>query len=455
MHANKAALAIVVAAGAVSAEPAPTTIDLETAITYAAAHHPNTRADAADVRAASEGIDAERAKYTPDLELFAQADRATTNAVPGAYFAVPGLPIVAGTPGRTFDTGHFGTEAGAAISWDALGPRKWDRMIDKARAELQLARENAAASTLDIEYGAADKLIIAVERDQAVAAAKAGVDRAQVFLNIVQATVGSDLRAGADLSRAKAELAFAKTALTRAQTARDLAVTDVRVAIGAPDAKIQIDVGKLAGTPPSSLAAGTARDPHLVAADARVRVADAERRVIATATQPKLSLIGAVFARGNGLLTGGADARGLVPDAPNWTLGVLFTWPVLADRTVAPQVRAQEAKVAREHAHEDALAQELAGRNERAKALLDGALEVTKNTPDALQAARDGEKQTTARFQAQLANADDVAQAQRLLVQAETEDALARLDVWRALLFTAYANGDLAPFLAVYRRGGK
>jgi outer membrane protein TolC len=177
--------------------------------------------------------------------------------------------------------------------------------------------------------------------------------------------------------------------------------------------------------------------------------------VFATGTQPKLALVGALFARGNGLLPGGADANGLVPDAPNWALGVLFTWPVLADRAVAPQVRAQEARVAREHAHEVALVQELAGRTERAKALLDGALDVAHNTPDALQAAKDAEKQTTARFQAQLATADDVAQTQRLLVQAETDDALARLDVWRALLFTAYASGDLEPFRAAYRGGGK
>ena len=32
-----------------------------------------------------------------------------------------------------------------------------------------------------------------------------------------------------------------------------------------------------------------------------------------------------------------------------------------------------------------------------------------------------------------------------------TDDALARLDVWRALLFSAYVSGDLAPFVAQYR----
>jgi hypothetical protein len=48
-----------------------------------------------------------------------------------------------------------------------------------------------------------------------------------------------------------------------------------------------------------------------------------------------------------------------------------------------------------------------------------------------------------------------VAEAQRLLVQAETEDALARLGVWRALLAAAAVTGDLEPFLRLSRGPGK
>jgi hypothetical protein len=40
-----------------------------------------------------------------------------------------------------------------------------------------------------------------------------------------------------------------------------------------------------------------------------------------------------------------------------------------------------------------------------------------------------------------------MAGAQRLLAQAEADDALARLAVWRALLAAAQANGNLGPFL--------
>ena len=449
-------IAGIVLFAAASARAEAPNLDLDTAVAFAAAHHPTTRADAADVRAAEATVDVERAKYTPDLELFAQADRATTNAVPGAYFAVPALPVVAGTPGRTFDSGHWGSEVGATASWDALGYRKWDAMIDKARADVQLARDRASASTLDVEYAAADRFIAAVEREQAVTAAQAGVARAQIFVQIVQATVGSDLRAGADLSRAKAELAFAKTAVSRAQTARDVAIAELREAIGAASGAIVLVPGGLTAPPPAALALRDRHDPHVIAAEDRVRAAEAEKHVIATGTQPRLSLVGALFARGNGTLTGGADfAHGLVPDAPNWALGVLFTWPLLANRSVAPAMRAQEAAISREHALEAVLVEQLAGRDERARALLAGALEVARNTPDALQAAKDAESQITARFKAQLATADDVAQAQRLLVEAETDDALARLDVWRALLFTAYASGDLAPFFAAYRGGGK
>jgi hypothetical protein len=46
----------------------------------------------------------------------------------------------------------------------------------------------------------------------------------------------------------------------------------------------------------------------------------------------------------------------------------------------------------------------------------------------------------------------DVADAQSLLAQAEAQDQLARVDVWRALLAAAVAQGDLTPFLNILRQ---
>ncbi|MBZ5583452.1 MAG: TolC family protein [Acidobacteriia bacterium] len=69
-------------------------------------------------------------------------------------------------------------------------------------------------------------------------------------------------------------------------------------------------------------------------------------------------------------------------------------------------------------------------------------------TPAQVSAARSAEQQASARYKAGLGVIDEVAEAQRLLTQAEIDDALARLGVWRGLLGVAIAMGDIQPFVA-------
>ena len=55
--------------------------------------------------------------------------------------------------------------------------------------------------------------------------------------------------------------------------------------------------------------------------------------------------------------------------------------------------------------------------------------------------------QARARYEAGLATIVEIAEAQGLLVQAETDDALARLAVWNDLALVNAAQGDLQPFI--------
>jgi outer membrane protein TolC len=80
---------------------------------------------------------------------------------------------------------------------------------------------------------------------------------------------------------------------------------------------------------------------------------------------------------------------------------------------------------------------------------LEGARRVAENTPIELQAALQSEIQAHARYEAGLATIVEVADAQGLLVQAEIDDALARLAVWHNLATLAAAEGNLEPFLAM------
>lgn len=89
---------------------------------------------------------------------------------------------------------------------------------------------------------------------------------------------------------------------------------------------------------------------------------------------------------------------------------------------------------------------------QKARAALEGARRIARNTPVELQAARTGEQQATARYKSGLGSIAELAEAERILTQAEVDDALARLGIWRALLGVAAAGGDLSPFLDQVRR---
>ena len=70
-------------------------------------------------------------------------------------------------------------------------------------------------------------------------------------------------------------------------------------------------------------------------------------------------------------------------------------------------------------------------------------------TPTQVAAARQAEAQARARYEAGLGSIVEVAEAQNLLAQADVQDQVARVDVWRALLAEAVAQGSLESFLSL------
>jgi outer membrane protein TolC len=106
----------------------------------------------------------------------------------------------------------------------------------------------------------------------------------------------------------------------------------------------------------------------------------------------------------------------------------------------------------RDQAHRDAAVQEVRGEVARAQIAVDAARKIADNTPIELDAARTLETQAQARYKAELGTVVEVADAQRLLRQAEVDDALARLGVWRALFALAAAQGEMDELLTLASR---
>jgi outer membrane protein len=133
-------------------------------------------------------------------------------------------------------------------------------------------------------------------------------------------------------------------------------------------------------------------------------------------------------------------------------VGLTATFSVLDFPSLHFKKQIEQSNERAQRADYDKTIQTLTAQAERAKAAYDSAVLISQNTPVELEAARLGEQQATARYQAALAPIVEVAEAQRLLLQAETEDNLARLTVWRSMLGEALAQGDLQPFLELARK---
>jgi outer membrane protein TolC len=124
------------------------------------------------------------------------------------------------------------------------------------------------------------------------------------------------------------------------------------------------------------------------------------------------------------------------------------TFPVFDLPALRARQSAQSATIRAESARLEQIATDLRAQWNRAVAGLQGSRRIAANTPVQVAAARTATQQATARYESGLGTIDQVADAQRLLTQAEIDDALARLGVWRALLGVAAATGDIQPFVA-------
>ena len=139
--------------------------------------------------------------------------------------------------------------------------------------------------------------------------------------------------------------------------------------------------------------------------------------------------------------------NGLGPNIQNWGLGMSVTFPLFERYSIRARKEIEQANERTESARYKQIRQEIEGQIERAKATLAGSRRVAANTPIVLESARTAEQLATARYKAGLGTIVEVAEAQRLLSQAEIDDSLARLGIWRAMLGLAAAQGDLTGYL--------
>ena len=434
-------------------------LTLDQAIRYAVDHYPTVRSAIEQVTASTAGVDVARSAYLPRLDSLWQSNRATANNIFGQLLPQGIVPALSGPvlPSASSQS-VWGTATGALFSWEPFDFGLRRAGVVSAETGLTQARASEALTRLDVENAVAQAFLNVLAAQRSVAAAQANLDRRSVLLQSVQALVNNQLRPGAEASRADAERAAAQTRLSQAQQTLTIGQTTLTRVLGVTQGGVTIAGDPLlARLPPMDIPPSTASaHPLAHVRQAAIDQGRAFEDVLARTDYPRVFVQSSVFARGsganpNGLFDGGGDGLGL--DRANWAAGVQILFPNLFDFSA---LRARKAVAAASTRTSMALYDEalltITNQQQTTAALLQTTRAIAANTPIELAAAQQSEMQARARYDAGLASIIEVADAQSLLAQAEVEDQLARVDVWRALLAAASAQGDLTPFIDLVRQ---
>lgn len=428
-------------------------LTLADAVSLATTRYPSVRVSQEQLAAAAAAITLARTAYLPRADALGQINRATRNNVFGLLLPQAALPSISGPVlGTNNLTNVWGSAAGFLVSWEPFdfGLREANVGVGEAtrkRAEAALRRTRFEVGAL-----AADAYLTMLAAEETVKAAQAGVDRARAIEQAIGAVVRAELRPGADLSRSQAERAFAETQLIQARQAVEIARATLSQLTGGPVTQI---AGWPHSTQPQTTSPQIANHPRTLEQSAAIDEVKAREKALDRTYYPKFNLQGSAYARGSGAHVDGSTGgpfSGFGPDTQNWALGFTVTFPLFDLPAIKAKKQIEAHNERTEAARRDQVIEELKGQLARAQAALNGARLVAQNTPVQLKAARDAEQQATARYRAGLSTVIEVADAQRLLTQAEIDDALARLNIGRAELAVAAAAGDIEPFVAGTRR---
>jgi len=224
-------------------------------------------------------------------------------------------------------------------------------------------------------------------------------------------------------------------------------------AIGQPGASFRLDPGPLLEYAPNAPAPlpvnNLAAHPLMLAQNAAIEVVKARQETLDKAFFPRFNWQTAVFGRGTGAKLDGTfdNSNGRYPNTFNWATGLTVSFPVFDIFGLRARRKAETNSIAAEQARSDQVINTLKTQDARARVLVDYARRIAENTQVQVKAAQETLSSARARYDFGLANITEMADAQRLLAQAEIEDSVSKLAVWRAMLAAAKLQGDLKPFL--------
>lgn len=439
-----------------TATVAPHALSLADALEYAQDHYPSVRAALEERVATGHDVDVARAAYLPQVSLLWQINRATDNNFTGLLLPQAVLPSLSGAVLPQSGRNDWNSGAGVLVTWRPYDFGYRAAHVDAAKEAEQSAVQAVALTKLQVLSATANAYMNVVAAQSLAVVARANLDRLHAFTSAVHVLVANKLHPGVEEAQAIAAEALARATLIDARDNIELQTATLAKLVGRSSEEFTVDGAQLATTPPPNSATGGVETlehhPAAMQRAARVRQQADQLKAASRAYAPQFDVIGSASGRGGGRTSTGmfeGGSSGLSPDVGNWSVGVQVTIPLGTYPALHAQQAAQRARLNEERDRYDQTMGDLQEALSQAQTTLRGAEQTAAITPLALDAARQGESQQRARFQSGLATVVDVTVAEAALAQAESQNAIARLNIWRSLAALAAAQGDPSQFRAL------
>lgn len=432
------------------------TLTIVEAVDIALRNFPSVPHARFQLRASKADITLAKTAYLPNFNMVIQEMRASQNVIGGTIMpqamTYDTFPIQSGRVTNSSSMKSiWGTNQGANFNWLLYDFGLRGANVQVAQAETKLARANLKLTELDVAFAAAEMYLHTVAAEQTIKAARATVNRMQAAQLTVQTLVAKGLQPGVDAARADYDVSQAKIGLIKAERATELARVDLAERLGIAGTYITVVSDPLIKTPTQRVPLSAIHyesHPLVLLESAGVKTWAAKVHSLDRTWYPHLWLNTAMWGRGSGA-TGQSPpvAGGIIPQVANYMAGLSVSFPVMDIFSIRARKQAALNNELAQSAKVDLALQILEQKNDRARVLLADARRIANETPHLVQAARENETKVLERYEAGLTNMVSVAEAERILAEAEVEDALAWIEVWRSILALGYVQGDLKPFL--------
>jgi outer membrane protein TolC len=447
-------------AGWGQAAPAATPLTLTQALSQSRTNYPSLRARQAGIAAAAADVRTVRANYLPQITAQAQALDGTSNQVRGALLGGVG-PTSSGVRDFTSSQAAWTSQGMLYIDWPAVTFGRYRADVQRAQASVSQAQAEYDQELFTRQVQVADAYLLALAAQKAVVLQEANLRRSQALRRVIRAGTASGIRAGIDSSTANAETSRAQLQLLVSRQQAEQQRVRLAGLLGTPSQALVFTDStqfftRLPALPTATDTASLLRHPTLLAYRQRVATTEALANSLAMNKRPTLSVVGATWGRGSGTATTASPdgtfaidpslSAGLPFKVYNYAVGAALTWRVTELIHTKRAVTAQLARSTQARAEFDQQALQLRTEQQNAQLQLDLVRRSAQEAPVQLDAARRAYTQAQARYSAGLDNLVVLTQAALVLNRAETDQAIAITNLWRALLLRAATSGDLGAF---------